>query len=150
MKIPKDPKERFQYYFDITTGLDEKYQKKIDKISSEKFDFDPEKTHEYKKMVKANGEEAEYMRKHSEGSYAKLSGGYDNSMQEVARKNIDAEEKRANDEVYKAMYRRKEAEWLKDKERRIENAMKRYALAYGNAQYNLLKANEEISMNSAK
>ena len=150
MNIPKDPKERFQYYFDITTGLDEKYQKRIDKIQSETFSFDPEKTTEYKKGVEENRRQADYMKKRSEGSYAELSEGYDNSMQEVAEHQINTEEKRANSELYNGIYKKEKAEWQEDKLRRIEAAKKRYAAAYGNAYYNMLKANEEISRKSAK
>lgn len=96
MNIPKDPKERFQYYFDITTGLDEKYQKVIDKISTEQFDYDPEKTYAYKKAVKGNEETAEYDKKRNIGEFAKLSEGYDNSMQNVAENYINANKQRAD------------------------------------------------------
>ncbi len=150
MNIPKDPKERFQYYFDITTGLDEKYQKVIDKISTEQFDYDPEKTYAYKKAVKGNAEAAEYDKKRNIGEFAKLSEGYDNSMQNVAENYINANKQRADREAYKGLYEAKHREWLEEKQRRIESAKKRYAKAYGNAYYNMLKANEEITFSSAK
>ncbi len=150
MKIPTDPKERFQYYFDITTGLDEKYNKKIDAIQAEEFSFKPENTAEYRESVKENAREADYLKKKSEGNYAKLSMGYDNSMQDVAENQIDEEEKRINSEMYKAIYEQEYAKWQEDKLHRIEAAKKRYARVYGNAYYNMLKANEEITLNNAK
>lgn len=150
MKIPQNPKERFQYYFDITTGLDEKYQNKIDKITSEQFEYDPKKTTEYEATVRENADKAEYRKRKSDGSYAEFSQGYDNSMQKIASKNISADEERANNEQYNAMYDEKYNEWLEDKKRRIEIAKKRYAKIYGNAYYNMLKANEEITLNQAK
>jgi len=150
MKIPSDPAERFQYYFDITTGLDEKYQEKIDKINSEKFDYNPGNTAAYKRAVKENEKQAELIKEQRMENYAELSEGYMNSMQKVQENNVNREKKRLDAEVYNNMYDNKYREWQENKQRRIQSAMKRYARTYGNAYYNMLKANEEIKFKNAQ
>lgn len=150
MKIPSDPKEKFQYYFDVTTGLDGEYQEKIDKINAGEFKYEPENSYQYKKAVRQNAENAELLKKKKTGSYAAYSEGYDNSMQKVYEKNIEAEKERLNNETYKKLYNNEYNKWVEDKKQRINSAMKRYARTYGNAYYNMLKANEEITFENAK
>ena len=150
MRIPTDPKERFQYYFDITTGLDEKYQEKIDKISTERFDYDPEDDKRYKKGVAQNADNARRLKEKYAGEFATLSQGYDNSMQTVVGKKVEENQWRQDNELYNSMYDEKHREWMESKEKRIRNAKKRYATLYGNAYNNMLRAGEDIAMESAK
>ncbi len=144
-RVPKDPKERFQYYFDISTGLDDKYQTKINNIKAEKFSYKPENSSEYMEFEKATGEEADFQKKSTMGNYAELSQGYDNSMQRVAEKQINKEAERLKEEKRDYLYDREFAAWKASKQKRIENMMSAYAQAYGNAVYNMQKANEELS-----
>ncbi len=145
----KTPEERFQYYYDIANGLDSKYQNQIDRINAESFDFNVENSHEYKMAKQENAENADYMHNKYQGNYAKFSEGYNNSMREIAAKEVDNYEKEANDEAARRIDEKYYKEWLDGKNRRIENAKKKYAKEFGNAIYNMQKANEDIGLERA-
>lgn len=146
MRIPTDPKERFQYYFDTATGLDAKYQSRINEIKHETFDYDPKNSIEYKKAKMENAQQAEALKEQYRGSYAEFSQGYDNSMQKVAYEKVNKWEKEANKNMEKELYSAQYNAWRAGKEQRIENAKQRYAQAFANAVYNMQKANEEITL----
>ena len=81
-----------------------------------------------------------------EGEYADYSLGYDNSMQDVAKKQAQKEENEKNLLARNAIERENRANWEKQKADRIANLKNRYAKEFENAIYNMQKANEESMM----
>lgn len=147
MSVPKTPQERFQYYYDIANNLDAEYESKINKVSSGRFKYKPEKTQEYKQEVADNAAESAQLIDEYRGKYSEYSQGYDNSMQDLAKKNIKTLEHQKNKEFAKTLYDNKKQAWLAEKTRKIQSLKNMYAKEFGNAIYNMQKANEEISFN---
>lgn len=145
MSVPKTPQERFQYYFDIANNLDAEYEDKIKKEKSRTFKFKPEKSTAYKQAVASNSAEASGLIDEYNGKYSEYSQGYDNSMQQVAKKNIKSLEAQKNKEFAKTLYDSAKSNWLAEKTQKIQSLKNMYAKEFGNAIYNMQKANEEIS-----
>ena len=70
-----DPQKKFEYYFNIANGLDEKYQKKIDAVNARRSDYDFEKDIRYKEAVQKNADEALQLENKYKGDYAAYSQG---------------------------------------------------------------------------
>ncbi len=145
MSVPKTPQERFQYYYDIANNLDAEFETEINKVNSKKFRYKPENSKEYKQEVVNNAAEANELIDEYRGKYGEYSQGYDNSMQELATKNIKTLENQKNKEFSKTLYNNAKTKWLADKTKKIETLKNMYAKEFGNAIYNMQKANEEIS-----
>ncbi|MDP4117966.1 MAG: hypothetical protein Q8873_02105 [Bacillota bacterium] len=148
--IPKDATERFNYYFNQANSLDEKYNNKINKINKEAFNVDIGKTKEYKEAVNENAENADYLENKYVGNYAEGSNGYDNSMTEFAHRQVKQQETADNENAYQSTRAKYYNTWSEDKTNRIEAAKSKYANEFGNAIYNMQKANEESLLKKAK
>lgn len=145
MSVPKTPQEKFQYYYDIANNLDAEFETKINKVNSRKFRYKPEKSEEYKQEVYKNAVEATDLIDEYKGKYSEYSQGYDNSMQELAKNNIKTLEHQKNKEFAKTLYDNAKEKWLAEKNKKIQQLKNIYAKEFGNAIYNMQKANEEIS-----
>ena len=139
-----DPQKKFEYYFNIANGLDEKYQKKIDAVNARRSDYDFEKDIRYKEAVQKNADEALQLENKYKGDYAAYSQGYDNSMKDIAVKEIRQHEKEANKAVAEELERENRQKWLEDKAQSILRLKNSYARQFGDAIYNMQKANEEV------
>ena len=149
MAVLSDPQKKFEYYFNVANGLDEKYQKKIDAVNSEKFDYDVEKDKEYQQAVESNAEDARYLENKYKGDYAAYSQGYDNSMKDIAVNDIKLREKEANKAAAEELEEKNRRKWLEDKAQSILQIKKNYARKFGDAIYNMQKANEEVMKKKA-
>ncbi len=145
MNIPKNPQEKFQYYFDIANGLDEIYEDKINKVNSQRFRFKPRQTYAYKVNAINNAEEARNLKEEYTGAYSEYSAGYDNSMQKVARENVETLEKEKNDAFADSLYQAEKQNWMEEKTKKIASLKNMYARRFGDAVYKMQKANEEMA-----
>lgn len=146
MSVPSSPKERFQYYYDVANFLDETYQEKIDNVNSERYGgYDAKSDPVYKKQEKENIQGYKNLENEKLGNYAEFSEGYDNSMQGLIKEKIDQQLKEANDQLARELENKHYESWLNRKNSRIAQIKQKYAKAFGNAIYNMQKANEDIT-----
>lgn len=139
------PLERFQHYFNVANGLDEKFRKKIDKINAERFDYDVYEDKDYIEQSRENRKKSEENLNKTVGSYAAYSEGYDNSMQETLKKKLEESAALSEKNLREKFDRKKYEEWLAEKADRIRQLKQRYADEFGDAVYKMQKASEEYA-----
>ena len=149
MAFIKDPQERFEYYFNVANSLGEKYDKKLKSAEGEKFIYDVTKDPEYKEATEQIAENTRYLTNKKGGDYAAYSLGYDNSLKDITEKDIARSEKEAKKAAASEIERRNYNRWLEQKAGNLMHIKKSYAKKFGDAIYNMQKANEEVMKRKA-